>query len=669
MIERIRLTNWKSHLSSDLKFSAGVNALTGAMGSGKTSIVEAISFALFGTFPSLKSHRVGLDELIMKKPEKKELSRVELNFSLNGNDYYIVREIRAGKGTGKCEIRKDGEILDVNARGVTREVERCLQMDYDTFSKAVYSEQNGIDYFLRIPRGKRKDEIDRMLKVDKFEAARLEAVSLKNKVRNGIEERLKIVYELEKEDMSSGLKDAKDALKLINEEEAELTKEQRVKGAVLEGLEQRIDMARKIQEESNRLETQLEGAKATISQASESISMLKLGLSGRSVKDITSGLEKDALELEEFEKQLKDIQINTDQNRETLARNNGLIKALRDGRIGLSKAGATCPICEREINDNLRDSLIKNKDVDETRLMEIARKSAGVISELIKKKDILEEKRVALIEEMSELKSLRTRLAELMELEKNRDEAKIRENDLRVKLESTKKRVSESGIKDIEEKKRDIIGEIGGISAKLDSITQRVRDKEAIISALMERAELLKKYKTGIGFERDVITGLKTFENVIKITQDQLREEFLKTVNATLSQIWDDLYPYGDFSGIRLAIKEDYILQLKEDAGWTSVEGGISGGERSLAALALRIAFSMAFLPNLQWLILDEPTHNLDSRAITEFSTVLREKMGLFTEQVFLITHEQRIREGVTGNMYVLERDKDKDEPTRVVAA
>ena len=77
----------------------------------------------------------------------------------------------------------------------------------------------------------------------------------------------------------------------------------------------------------------------------------------------------------------------------------------------------------------------------------------------------------------------------------------------------------------------------------------------------------------------------------------------------------------------------------------------------------------MAFLPNLQWLILDEPTHNLDSRAITEFSTVLREKMGLFTEQVFLITHEQRIREGVTGNMYVLERDKDKDEPTRVVAA
>ena len=129
MIERIRLTNWKSHLSSDLKFSAGVNALTGAMGSGKTSIVEAISFALFGTFPSLKSHRVGLDELIMKKPEKKELSKVELNFSLNGNDYYIVREIRAGKGTGKCEIRKDGEILDVNARGVTREVERCLQMD------------------------------------------------------------------------------------------------------------------------------------------------------------------------------------------------------------------------------------------------------------------------------------------------------------------------------------------------------------------------------------------------------------------------------------------------------------------------------------------------------------------------------------------------------------
>ena len=42
--------------------------------------------------------------------------------------------------------------------------------------------------------------------------------------------------------------------------------------------------------------------------------------------------------------------------------------------------------------------------------------------------------------------------------------------------------------------------------------------------------------------------------------------------------------------------------------------------------------------------------------------------MGLFAEQVFLITHEERISEGVTGNLYRLERDKENEGVTKAVA-
>jgi len=41
--------------------------------------------------------------------------------------------------------------------------------------------------------------------------------------------------------------------------------------------------------------------------------------------------------------------------------------------------------------------------------------------------------------------------------------------------------------------------------------------------------------------------------------------------------------------------------------------------------------------------------------------------MKEFAEQVFLITHEERISEGVTGNLYKLERNKELGEPTKVV--
>jgi DNA repair exonuclease SbcCD ATPase subunit len=75
----------------------------------------------------------------------------------------------------------------------------------------------------------------------------------------------------------------------------------------------------------------------------------------------------------------------------------------------------------------------------------------------------------------------------------------------------------------------------------------------------------------------------------------------------------------------------------------------------------------MAFIPSLKWLILDEPTHNLDHNAIAQFAEVLREKIHSFANQVFLITHEDRISEGVTGHFYRLERKKELDEPTKVV--
>ena len=136
-----------------------------------------------------------------------------------------------------------------------------------------------------------------------------------------------------------------------------------------------------------------------------------------------------------------------------------------------------------------------------------------------------------------------------------------------------------------------------------------------------------------------------------------------------MSVIWTNLYPYKDFISISLNIDEgDYVLQLQERSGkWINVEGIASGGERSLAALALRIAFSLTLAPQLKVLILDEPTHNLDAKAVEELARVLRESVSEFLDQVFIITHDERLEEAVTGKVYRFERDKEKDDFTKVV--
>ena len=47
MITRVELKWWKSHEHSIFEFSRGTNVLVGINGSGKTSVMQAISFALF----------------------------------------------------------------------------------------------------------------------------------------------------------------------------------------------------------------------------------------------------------------------------------------------------------------------------------------------------------------------------------------------------------------------------------------------------------------------------------------------------------------------------------------------------------------------------------------------------------------------------------------------
>jgi exonuclease SbcC len=165
-----------------------------------------------------------------------------------------------------------------------------------------------------------------------------------------------------------------------------------------------------------------------------------------------------------------------------------------------------------------------------------------------------------------------------------------------------------------------------------------------------------------------IIESMESFVSVLRVTQDQLRDEFLKTVNYIMSHVWSELYPYGDLSGIRILVEKDYVLQVKGRRGWINVDL-VSGGERSLASLALRIAFSLAFTPNLRWLILDEPTHNLDVNAIEHFGGVLRDRMENLIDQVFLITHEERLSDYITGSVYRLERDKEMDGITKVVTS
>ncbi|MEM3075265.1 MAG: SMC family ATPase, partial [Candidatus Bilamarchaeaceae archaeon] len=139
MIRSIRLFNWRSHSDTFLKFSHGTNLLVGIMGSGKSAVLDGISFALFGTFPALERRQLKLEDIVRYN---ENTTRVMLEFSWNGSDYKVMREIgkRNDRMSSRAELYRDGTLLETGGRAVSERIVETIGVDYDLFTRAIYSE-------------------------------------------------------------------------------------------------------------------------------------------------------------------------------------------------------------------------------------------------------------------------------------------------------------------------------------------------------------------------------------------------------------------------------------------------------------------------------------------------------------------------------------------------
>ncbi len=784
MITKVRLVNWRSHLNSELDFVDGTNALLGHMGSGKSSILDSICFALFGTFPALQSKKLKLDKIIMSKPSEKDRAEVEVFFHANGNKYSAKRVIEKRKGTTYSEIRENGKLLEApSTQRVNEAVEKILKTNYELFTKAVYSEQNALDYFLTIPKGQRMKKIDELLMMEKFEKARSSSSTLANRMlerklskQNVLEssdtETLERFVEEFKQSIDALLLDKQNLLQKLHEtvyEKTQMQKELSELAKVLENIQtlKSEEMAIKkvideisttlnavradnqdprvledemrnlnnlIQEfeevlsenqrKYQRLQEQSSRAKAEV----ELIRKEKIGRLESEVKDQTR-IKK---EFEELKKSIGgDIDRRLDEEKMRLEKFVGEVEALKirvkdlQGTLEqLSSLGVKCPICERKLTKEQKIVLHKQKKSQAENLMseltEAVKKRDSVSKELkglefaAKKLDemiigikdldnlkaelennkhiylVLDESSVKLVKELRQLESetekLQRKFRETVSRKQETEFAYVRSKEYKEKSRRFEELASKRQI--ILGHLRELEASLGGkevvhmenrfkqlltaeseLSVKARGIEDLVRERQERMKDFEKRLSIINKEKLDIKKLDKLVSELQIFGKALEQTQIELRKEFVASVNYAMNRIWQTLYPYQDYPSIRLSIEEgDYVLQLQGRNGdWNDVEGILSGGERSLAALALRIAFSLVLAPHLRLLILDEPTSNLDSRAISELAVTLRERIGEFITQTFLITHTPELEDAVNGTAYRLERDKSSDAPTNII--
>ncbi len=93
ILSNLKLENFKKYTSYEINFGEGLVGIIGKNGSGKSTIFEAILFALYG---ELKNK--GYKEVLRNSHATvKDPVSVELNFELESYEYKVFREFR-GKG-------------------------------------------------------------------------------------------------------------------------------------------------------------------------------------------------------------------------------------------------------------------------------------------------------------------------------------------------------------------------------------------------------------------------------------------------------------------------------------------------------------------------------------------------------------------------------------------
>ncbi len=664
MINKIMLKNWRSHWESEFNFSQGTNALIGVMGAGKSSLLDSMCFALFGTFPLLQTRKVTLDDIIMNRPQKREKAEVEVFFSVDEIEYSVKRVIERGKGTTKAEIRKEGKLLDTGSSRTTENVEKILKVDYDLFSRAIYSEQNGLDNFLTIPKGQRMRKIDSLLRIDKFEAARSSATTLSNRLKDKIKDSTRLIEDVEEREDFDKIDELKKNIKNIEKKQEKIISEKKKVEELKERKEKKIDEINREMKEVKEKEKELNIISGEIKNLENDLKGFKKDESKNIEKNVSlvnKKIEKERNEIDKKETELKNLVSRENESKVII---NNMIERIES----IEPVDGDCPLCGTRLTKEHKDKILRQSKEEIKKQEEKLRKSRSKIKDL---ENIIGELRKSLEDlnkEAYELESRKSKIEEYEKKEKKLEDNKKEKEIIEKELKKIEEKVDERVVDNLQKELIDLSGKYSDLNARFEGNKEFLDEKKERVMTLEEKKEAFEKHKKQIKNMERVSQDLKKLDKSLRETQLTLRREFVDAVNFTMDKIWDYLYPYEDFTNIRLSVKSgDYVLELKEVGGsWVSVEGIASGGERTTSCLALRIAFSLVLAPNLKWLVLDEPTHNLDVQAVEYLAEVLRERIAEFVDQVFLITHDEKLENAVNGYLYRLERKRDKNEPTQV---
>jgi exonuclease SbcC len=144
--------------------------ITGPTGAGKSSLLDAMVFALFGKVPRMGGQ--GLSDLVSHGVAE---ARISLEFSNSGERYRVARRLSRTRAASATFERAEGnewrsDVEGSGVRVVDRRVVDLLKLDFDAFTRAVVLPQGEFQRFLRGEPDKRREVLTELLGLKHYAA-------------------------------------------------------------------------------------------------------------------------------------------------------------------------------------------------------------------------------------------------------------------------------------------------------------------------------------------------------------------------------------------------------------------------------------------------------------------------------------------------------------------
>ena len=202
---------WKNFLSTGNQFTEvnlnqhRTNLVVGTNGAGKSTVLDALTFSLFGK-PFRKINKPQLSNSINEKD-----CRVEVEFSIGTTEWKVVRGIKPNV----FEIWRNDQALDQSAAALDQQKwleQNVLKMNYKSFTQIVILGSSTFVPFMQLTAANRREVIEDLLDIRIFSSMN---TILKEKIRQ-IKEDVKVL-QLKKESLSDKVKMQKDFIEELEQ--------------------------------------------------------------------------------------------------------------------------------------------------------------------------------------------------------------------------------------------------------------------------------------------------------------------------------------------------------------------------------------------------------------------------------------------------------------------